>query len=83
MQLQENERKEDTMKKFTVTVEEFGKFCGATSYVRTVSKSAPMDYLDALATAQQNASGQLPQGYRVYINEVNHWNEVKHRERVA
>jgi hypothetical protein len=71
------------MKKFTVTVEEFGEFCGATSYMRTVSKSAPVDYTTALATAQQFASDQLPQNYRVYINEVNHWNEVKHRKRVA
>lgn len=71
------------MKKFTVTVEEFDEFCGTTSYMRTVSKSEPMDYLNALATAQQSVSNHLPQGYRVYINEVNHWNEVKHRERVA
>ena len=71
------------MKKFTVTVEEFDEFFGDIVYMRTVSKSEPMDYLDALATAQQSASNHLPQDYRVYINEVNHWNEVKHRERVA
>lgn len=72
------------MKKFTVTVEEFGEFCGATTYMRTVSKSAPVDYTTALASALiVVASGQLPQNYRVYINEVNHWNEVKHHERVA
>lgn len=74
------------MKSYTITVEKFVKVFGEVWYHSTVAKTNKMS-LDKVAAAAKRMTEKFADKhdaeYRVYCNEVNGWNEVIKKRRIA